>query len=266
MLAVRRHDARPVGGPPERPFVAMSHTGPGGWAVSRRLNSPDQLRTLPLAELAAGRRPDPTSGWADAGPLWGVCTQGTRDTCCARLGRASAHALSELPDQDADRVWEISHSGGHRFAPVLMAWPEGLTYGRVPIDRLAELVAARRAGQVVPELLRGRVHLREPEQAAELAVRSHLRLTSLDAVRVARPPSPARATIDTDIDADPIDTDPPDTDPPDDDRVVTWWDAAGRLWRVEVRREPLSERPPSCGTSAEPATFWDCSTPTPFPR
>jgi hypothetical protein len=268
MLAVRRHDARPVGGPAPQPFAAMIFTGPGGWAVSRCLDSPEQLRGLPLTELAAGRRPGPDSGWQDAGPLWGVCTQGTRDACCARLGRASAAALTSWPGQDPDQVWEISHSGGHRFAPVLIAWPEGLAYGRVPDARLGELVETRRRGHVVPDLLRGRVHLTEPEQAAELALRDRLGLTGLDDLRPATPPSCTASPADP---ADPADGGAADVGgrhagPVDDGRVATWWEAAGQVWRVDVRRVALPERPASCGKSPEPAAAWEGGTPRPFSR
>jgi (2Fe-2S) ferredoxin len=257
MLAVRRHDARPIGGPPAQPFVALALAGPQGWAVSRRLESPQQLRDLPLAELAAGRRPAAGSGWADAGPLWGVCTQGTRDACCARLGRRIAEDLTAL---DPEHTWEISHSGGHRFAPVLLAWPEGLTYGRVPAERLGELVDARRQGRVVPDLLRGRVHQPEPEQAAELKLRSVLGLAALDAVRPAAPPTaPGDDAVGSGDGAagDGIGADA------GNGRLPTWWQAGGRTWRVDVRRVGLPDRPASCGKAPEPASAWICDDPVP---
>jgi hypothetical protein len=260
MLAVRRHDARPGGGPPDHPFVAMCFAGPGGWAVARRLDSSAQLRDLPLAELAAGRRPDPGSGWDDAGKLWGVCTQGTRDACCARLGRACAHALTGLPGQDPDRVWEISHSGGHRFAPVLLAWPEGLAYGRVPTERLGELTDARRRGHVVLDLLRGRVHLAEPEQAAEVALRRRLGLTASDAVLPTAPQGCDGAAAAA---AAPGTADDIQGTANGDGPVPTWWQADGRLWRVDVRRFALPDRPASCGKAPEPASAWICDDPVP---
>ncbi len=249
MLAVRRHDARPQGGPPGHPFVALAVTGPGGWAVSRRLDSPAELLTLPLAELAAGHRPDPSAAWHEAGPLWGVCTQGTRDACCARLGRPLAEALASA---QPDHTWEISHSGGHRFAPVLLAWPEGLVYGRVPPQRLAEVIDARRRGHLVPDLLRGQAHLREPEQAADVALREYLGLTALDAVRPVAAPAP-RTTPDGD--------DHRGEGP--GERVRTWWEADRQQWRVDVRQVRLPPRPASCGKAPEPASAWICDRPAP---
>ena len=68
---------------------------------------------------------------------------------------------------DPENTWEISHSGGHRFAGVLLALPEGLVYGRVAAAHVPELVAARARGELVPGLLRGRAFLGEPEQAAQ---------------------------------------------------------------------------------------------------
>lgn len=235
-VAVRRHDARPLGGPPARPFVALVHAGRDGWAVSRHLDSVRQLLDLPLAGTAAGTRPDGV-GWADAGRLWGVCTQGTRDTCCSRLGRLLAHGLTAT---DPPGTWETSHSGGHRFAPVLIAWPEGLVYGRVPAERLAEVTAARARGHAVLDLLRGRVDLPEPLQAAEIALRTRLGLAAVTAEQ-------------------------PDGEQPDGGAYLrTSWSAGGRRWTVGVRRVRLPDRPVSCGHPAEPAWAWHADEPDPL--
>jgi hypothetical protein len=56
-------------------------------------------------------------------------------------------------------VWGCSHTGGHRFAPVVLALPTdrsgAVMYGRVTTAALVEIIAATEAGRVVPELLRG---------------------------------------------------------------------------------------------------------------
>ncbi|HET9657708.1 MAG TPA: hypothetical protein VFP72_20320, partial [Kineosporiaceae bacterium] len=108
-------------------------------------------------------------------------------------------------------------------------------------------IDARRRGHLVPDLLRGQVHLSEPEQAADIALRTVLHLTALDEVRrIEVRAAPADAA------------DRPATGP-----VRTWWEAAGRAWRVDVRREPLPDRPASCGTDPEPAFAWRCDDPVP---
>jgi hypothetical protein len=204
--------------------VTLAWTGPGRWCVTRRLDGVADLARLPLDHLAAGRRP---SGWAEAGRVWGVCTHATRDPCCARIGRPLAAALEGL---DAGRVWEISHSGGHRFAGVVLALPEGLMYGRVDVADLPDLAVARERGQVVVRLLRGRVALTADEQAADLALRDHLGLAELDAV-VAEGAEPVGSSGVT----------------------STWWRAGARRWRVDVVTGTGVARPASCGKDPEPS-------------
>jgi hypothetical protein len=98
--------------------------------------------------------------------------------CCALRGRPLAAALQA---RRPGRVWECSHTGGHRFAPIVLALPVGALYGRVPASgsegadgaegaqgaQGAEaLVAATERGEVLPELLRGLIGFAPVEQAA----------------------------------------------------------------------------------------------------
>lgn len=88
-------------------------------------------------------------------PTYLVCTHAKRDVCCARFARPVAAALAELRP---GRVWGCSHTGGHRFAPVVVAVPaaaDAVLYGRVSTSVVADLVAATEAGRVLPGLLRG---------------------------------------------------------------------------------------------------------------
>ncbi|GAB3851885.1 sucrase ferredoxin [Nocardioides maradonensis] len=88
-------------------------------------------------------------------PTYLVCTHAKRDVCCALFARPIAAALAALRP---GHVWGCSHTGGHRFAPVVVAVPAGgatLVYGRVGTDVVADLVAATDAGRVLPDLLRG---------------------------------------------------------------------------------------------------------------
>ena len=55
-----------------------------------------------------------------------VCTNGKRDICCAQLGRP----LLEHLEAAGREVWESSHIGGHRFAPVHLTLPDGRIWGR----------------------------------------------------------------------------------------------------------------------------------------
>ncbi len=65
-------------------------------------------------------------------PIWLVCTHGSRDSCCGTVGVRLAQQLRQL---NVGRVWEVSHIGGHRFAPTLWHLPSWRVYGRLPEDR-----------------------------------------------------------------------------------------------------------------------------------
>ena len=212
-------------GAPARPAVVLARyggPGDGGWTATTRLDAAPDLLDLDWAVLAVGAAPP--AGWADPGPVWGVCTHGTRDACCARLGRPLAQAFAALVP---DGTWEISHSGGHRFSGVAFDVTHGRLYGRAAAADAAVLVDAQRAGRTVRHLLRGAVHRSPADQAAEAALRDHLDEDRLDALA------------------------------PDGDG----WrhtDPAGRTtrWRVRATQVPVAPRPASCGKPAEPATAW----------
>jgi sucrase/ferredoxin-like protein len=126
--------------------------------------TPADLMTLPL---------DGSTGAVDDEPLYLVCAHSKHDTCCALRGRPVAAALGELRP---GRVWECSHLGGDRFAANVLVLPVGLLYGRVLPFAAAEFVAAAEAGEVVGALLRGRIGLPAPAQAALAFAHEHLAL------------------------------------------------------------------------------------------
>lgn len=82
--------------------------------------------------------------------IW-VCTHGSRDACCARLGVPLLQKAREL----GYRAVECSHLGGHRFAPVIMAMPWWRCFGRLGAGELGPLLEALEAGQACPEFHRG---------------------------------------------------------------------------------------------------------------
>lgn len=112
-------------------------------------------------------------------PMILVCTNGKRDACCALRGRALVAALD---GEHAERTWECSHLGGHRFAGNLVCLPDGLVYGRVGPADGPGLVNAHLAGRVVMTHLRGRSAWPPPAQVAEMELRTRLGLEGLDDV------------------------------------------------------------------------------------
>ncbi|MBI3925580.1 MAG: hypothetical protein HY319_08575 [Armatimonadetes bacterium] len=109
-------------------------------------------------------------GFAPASPTLMVCTHGSRDACCGRLGFPLFRACREsLPEW---KVLECSHLGGHRMAPTCFSIPEWRFYGRV--DRPEELVQVLRTGKPHLAIYRGSGLLPEPAQVVEGRVWEHL--------------------------------------------------------------------------------------------
>jgi hypothetical protein len=112
------------------------------------------------------------------GPLYLVCTNGQRDLCCARYGLPVYAALSE---RVGERAWQVTHLGGHRFAPNVLCLPDGCLYGRVHPDALDSLLEVTESGEVDFARLRGRTCYPPMVQAAEATLgRPGLRLLHVE--------------------------------------------------------------------------------------
>jgi hypothetical protein len=107
-----------------------------------------------------------------AAPRLALCTQGTRDRCCAKWGFAvyrTARALYETGEFSFAPI-ECSHLGGDRFAATGIAFPSGGMYGHLDRLPLADLAAAEAAGLILQEHYRGGVF----ESALKQVVRAGL--------------------------------------------------------------------------------------------
>jgi hypothetical protein len=92
-------------------------------------------------------------------PRIALCTQGTRDRCCAKWGFAvfrKACALYETGELPFAPI-ECSHLGGDRFAATGIVFPSGSMYGHLDRLPLHDLAAAEAEGQVLSDHYRGRV-------------------------------------------------------------------------------------------------------------
>ena len=145
LLLVRRREGDPSDDTVRRAILVDTESaamavrtvrGPGDLDV-------EALAAMPLEDFGA-RMTD---------PILLVCTNGRRDACCALRGRALTVALA---DEHAERVWECTHLGGHRLSANLVCLPHGIVYGRVAPDDGPRLASAYLAGELDPELLRGR--------------------------------------------------------------------------------------------------------------
>jgi hypothetical protein len=212
--APRRADPRP-----RTCFLADTD---GGWIERHELADPAAVLEL---ELTARH---PGAAWHE--PVYTVCTHGKRDPCCARRGRPLVRALrAARPSQ----TWEIGHIGGHRYAATFIAFPHGLTFGRVPAARGPEIVAALEGGQIALEHLRGRAGDPWAVQAADVLVRRELGLRGLDELVVEG------------FEAE------------GDEAAVRLRASGATAWEATVRRRIAGERPLSCGAEPEPVAAYE---------
>ncbi len=184
------------------------------------LEDPADALRLDLDALGAGRPTDPAARWTR--DVFAVCAHGERDPCCARLGRPLHRALLAARP---DATWQTSHLGGHRFAPTLLHLPSGVCLGRVPAARAREVAAALEAGPGA--------------RSSCCAAGSATRGRSRPPTRSCGPSAGSTGSTTSTVLAV-------------EDDVVTLR-ADGAPVRVEVEREPLPERPASCGKADEPA-------------
>jgi hypothetical protein len=165
-------------GSPRRLLVAHSMPG-ASWLVEGLVDSPEAVLDLDWAAIAAGAAPDFLE--RTDRPHLLVCTNGTRDVCCASRGRpVAAGAAQAHPEQ----VWEVTHTSGHRFAPTAVVLPFGTLHGRLDPTSAGDLLDAAEKGETVLAGARGRSVWPAAGQVAELAVREEVGDLSLDALHV----------------------------------------------------------------------------------
>lgn len=214
--------------------VLIGHTHPDrSWLLLGTIAEPEALLALDWAAVAAGDREAvlasaPTLA-ASATPQLLVCTNGTRDACCARLGRpVAASAAAAYPG----RVWEVTHTSGHRFAATTVLLPSGTLHGRV-LDP-GPLLAAADRGELELTGYRGRSTWSSGAQVAEEHVRRSEDVRGIDDL-----------VVEPSIDA------------------WTVRHRDGRSWWVAVTAtDSTTQRPPSCGKADEPFRTYSARTVT----
>jgi hypothetical protein len=120
----------------------------------------------------------------DASTTLLVCTHGSRDRCCGSRGMQLERRLSKEIIAPGTTLWRTSHTGGHRFAPTALVFPEGTGWGYLDEATLTKVL--NRSGQIADVLphYRGCAGLGSPRiQALERAVLSELGWDLLDRER-----------------------------------------------------------------------------------
>ncbi|MEM6451044.1 MAG: sucrase ferredoxin [Cyanobacteria bacterium P01_D01_bin.105] len=100
-----------------------------------------------------------------------VCTHGMRDKCCARFGQPFYRQAQQLAKADQlpshVRLWQVSHIGGHRFAPTAISLPDGRYYGRLTPEALSAIANRNGPIQRLQPVYRGWGLLPQPVQVFE---------------------------------------------------------------------------------------------------
>ncbi len=178
IVLIRRH-GRHV---PDGIQVYAAHAGlRARWLEHVHLPGPEALLDVDLGPMRRGSRLGLGTGQAEQ--IYLVCTNGRHDPCCSERGRPVANALQEAL---GDRVWEVSHIGGDRFAPNVVCLPAGVYLGRVEPDEAVAVVGRFDRGEVDLDRYRGRCAYDFATQAADAFLRQHTGVAGLDDVALTR--------------------------------------------------------------------------------
>ncbi len=196
--------------------------------------APDRLTTA-IADYFTARSQGkwPPTARPLAGRHWFICTHGRHDRCCGRYGYplyrqvtalvASLDQAQRLPSHGV-HIWQVSHIGGHRFAPTLIDLPEGRYYGAITLEDCESLL--QRQGSLVrlSRIYRGWALLPKPVQVLERLLWQQQGWSWLD-----RP-------VDYTLKAPGTPVDQPGTDLPAWQVDVTW----GKTWhwRALLQSDP----------------------------
>ena len=223
----------------------LAWSGDAPWLVQLSVTDPATLLDVDLDALARGDRDAVLAsapGAVRAEPILLLCTNGRRDVCCAVRGRPVAlEAFATHPG----RVWEASHTGGHRFAPTGVLLPHGATLARLDAATSAALLTEAGNGHLPVSVLgplhdRGRSPLPGPHQAAESVVRHHAGVTDLTALSV----------------ADAASVDGSEGTARDATTTYAVRHRDGRVWHVVRERRTHEGLPESCGKTAGRVEDW----------
>lgn len=164
VLAVVPDDDRP----PDRARVIRYRRPADGFSVYERteLAVPTGTLTVACAELIRGAE-SVDGAVVDTAPRQDVlvCTHGRRDRRCGAMGLRLYEQLQGR--YEGAEVRRISHTGGHRFAPTAITFPEGMFWAHVDVPTLDGIVSRSADVRNIAMRYRGGAGFPQPCQPAE---------------------------------------------------------------------------------------------------
>lgn len=151
------------GGCSERAVVVLRATRPFiGYGRSEAVASPEDLPAVVAALIGEPQTDPPAAGVTDVL----VCTHGTRDVCCGSTGTRLVREL----DLNGVNVWRTSHTGGHRFAPTAITFPDGTYWAHLEPGLIGGIIDRSVDAKVAAGHMRGCAAFGVVEQVADRAM------------------------------------------------------------------------------------------------
>ena len=97
-----------------------------------------------------------------------ICTHGARDTCCASIGYPIYEKILSSQQSGKINAFQVSHIGGHRFAPNIIDMPDGRNWVKISKDSIDAFIERQNPMNSFKENYRGWTMLKNGfEQVAE---------------------------------------------------------------------------------------------------
>ncbi len=123
----------------EQSAYAFRRTSDG--TVAARLPLAGRTAAETVSLLTANDDPRLTQGAQEFAPqAILVCTQGSHDVCCGAEGSRLAKRIESNNRLAGVTVFRVSHTGGHRFAPTAMTFPDGRMWAYADVDLLSAVM------------------------------------------------------------------------------------------------------------------------------
>jgi hypothetical protein len=122
-----------------------------------------------------------------------VCTHGSRDTCCGSMGTRLWKELEET--LLGVKVWRTSHTGGHRFAPTAITFPDGNYWAHLDGAVVRGIVGRTLDPAIAAQHLRGCAAFTPAVQVADGAVLAARGWDWLHAARFGEERGPMRVEL-----------------------------------------------------------------------